>query len=383
MPDLKSDLTRTILAIFSIGVLAAATLWVLRPFLPALVWATLIVVPTWGPMRAIERFLWGSRVLAVAVMTSVLVLALLVPLSAATITIVANSDTIIGWTRSLDTLQLPAAPPWLEQLPLVGSQVATAWNDIAVRGLDELAHRVAPYAQQVLVWFLGELRSLGLLALQFVLTVIITAALYGTGERVVEYVRRFGWRLAGEHGERVVALAGQAIRGVALGIVVTAFIQAVLGGIGFAIAGIPFAAVFTVLMFILAVAQIGAAPVVALAALWLFRRGDINWAIAMGFWTIVVGGIDNIIRPVLIRRGLDLPLLLIFAGVIGGLLAFGLAGLFIGPVVLAVSFTLMKAWIGEAPTMPDTGAGTSTTSASFSSSSDKPARKGREEKEEP
>jgi predicted PurR-regulated permease PerM len=144
-------------------------------------------------------------------------------------------------------------------------------------------------------------------------------------------------------------LAGQAIRAVALGVVVTALVQSVIGGIGLAIAGIPFAAVLTALMFLLAVAQIGAGPVLACATVWMYWTGENGWGTALLVLTIVVGSLDNILRPILIRQGADLPLLLIFAGVIGGLITFGLVGLFVGPVVLAVTYTLLDSWIREQP----------------------------------
>ena len=144
-------------------------------------------------------------------------------------------------------------------------------------------------------------------------------------------------------------LAGQAIRGVALGVVVTALVQSVLGGIGLAIAGVPFAAMLTAVMFMLALAQIGPLPVLIGALAWLWWQGHTAWFVVLLIVTIAVGSLDNILRPILIRKGADLPLLLIFAGVIGGLFAFGLLGLFVGPVLLAVAYTLLDAWVSEVP----------------------------------
>ena len=187
------------------------------------------------------------------------------------------------------------------------------------------------------------------MTLQFLLIIVISAILYMTGDDAARWVRRFGRRLAGERGDHVVRIAGLAIRGVALGVVVTAFVQSVLGGIGLAIAGVPFAAVLTALMFMLALAQIGAVPVLLGGLAWLWWQGDTGWFVALLVWTIVVGSLDNILRPVLIKKGADLPLLLIFAGVIGGLVAFGLLGLFVGPVLLAVAYTLLDTWVAEAP----------------------------------
>jgi predicted PurR-regulated permease PerM len=160
-------------------------------------------------------------------------------------------------------------------------------------------------------------------------------------------VRDFANRLAGERGVGAVKLAGQAIRAVALGVVVTAVVQTLLAGIGLAAAGVPFAGLLSAVMLLLAVAQIGVVPVMLCAIGWLYWKDHAGIAAALLVWTVLVGTVDNVLRPLLIRQGANLPLLLIFAGVIGGLLAFGLVGLFVGPVILAVSYTLLLAWIDE------------------------------------
>ena len=133
----------------------------------------------------------------------------------------------------------------------------------------------------------------------------------------------------------------------ALGVVVTAVAQSVLGGIGLAVAGVPFASLLTALMFILCLAQIGPGLVLIPAVIWMYYAGNALWATVLLVFTIVAGTMDNFLRPFLIRKGADLPLLLILAGVIGGLLATGLLGIFIGPTVLAVGYTLLNAWMDE------------------------------------
>jgi predicted PurR-regulated permease PerM len=147
----------------------------------------------------------------------------------------------------------------------------------------------------------------------------------------------------------VTVLAGKAIRGVALGVGLTALAQSVLGGIGLAVAGVPAATVLTAVMLLLCIAQLGPGLVLIPAVIWLFWSGETLWGSLLLIWTVIVGTMDNFLRPILIRKGADLPLLLIFAGVIGGLLAFGIIGLFIGPVVLAVTYTLLGAWVADTP----------------------------------
>jgi predicted PurR-regulated permease PerM len=171
--------------------------------------------------------------------------------------------------------------------------------------------------------------------------------MYAGGERATAAAQRFGYRLAGERGEQSVLLAGQAIRSVALGVVVTAIAQSVLGGVGIALAGVPFAPVLTAIMFMLCIAQLGPLPVLVPVVIWLYWSGESGWGTFALVWTIVVGSLDSILRPFLIRKGAHLPLVLLLAGVIGGLIAFGLVGIFLGPVVLAVGYTLLQSWMAE------------------------------------
>jgi predicted PurR-regulated permease PerM len=345
----RQDLTHTTLAVLFIGGLIAAAFWILRPFLGALIWAAMIVVATWPLMMRAQRLLWGKRALAVAVMLVVMLLVFVLPFVLAAGSIIDHADQIIAWAKSLGTLELPMPPDWLQSLPFVGEKLDALWRVYAASGMAELAALLQPYATGLLSWFAAQAGQFGLVGVQFLLTVILAGVLYAQGEDAQSFVQRFFRRLAGQRGEAVVVLAGQAIRAVALGVVVTALVQSVIGGIGLAVAGVPFAPVLTAVMFLLAVAQIGAAPILFCAAVWLYWNDATAWAIAMLVWTILVGSLDNILRPFLIRQGADLPLLLIFAGVIGGLITFGLVGLFVGPVVLAVAYTLLDSWIQDRP----------------------------------
>ena len=345
----QRDLTHTTLAVLFIGGLITAAFWILQPFLAALIWAAMIVVATWPLMLRVQRWLWGKRALAIAVMIVVLLLVFVIPIALAANSIISHADQILDWAKSLGTLKLPPPPDWLQGLPFVGEKLASMWREYAATGMAELAATLQPYTSALLHWFAAQAGEFGLIGLQFLLTIVLAGILYAQGEDALAFVQRFLRRLAGERGAAVVVLAGQAIRAVALGVVVTALVQSVMGGIGLAIAGVPFAAVLTAAMFLLAVAQIGAGPILACATLWMYWTGDTPWAIALLVWTIVVGSLDNILRPILIRQGADLPLLLIFAGVIGGLISLGLVGLFVGPVVLAVAYTLLDSWSKDLP----------------------------------
>lgn len=338
----EQDLARIVLSVIVIGGLMAATFWVLHPFLGAIIWAVMIVVATWPPMLKVERMAGGRRWAAVTVMSLALLLVLVVPLSAAIGTVVGHSDDILGWVKGLRAYDIPSPPAWLEGLPLAGPRLASAWREAAAQGIEV----ITPYASDVTRWFVAQLGNFGALFLQLLLTIIASGVLYAYGEDAADWALRFGSRLGGERGAAAVRLSGQAIRSVARGVVVTAVVQALIGGIGLWIAGVPFAALLTALMFLLAIAQIGAVPVLVCAVIWLYWSGAVGAGTFLLVVTVVAGALDNILRPLLIKQGAaELPLLLIFVGVIGGLISFGLIGIFIGPLVLAVTHTLLRAWL--------------------------------------
>ena len=239
--EAPSELTRTTLAVLFVGGLIAASFWILWPFLPAIIWATTLVVATWPIMLHVQLRLWHKRGLAVAVMTVALLVIFVLPFWLAIATITEHFDRIAGWAASLATFQLPPPPHWLAGLPFFGAYAASLWASAAASGIEPLMAKAAPYAGGAAAWFVGALGGFGVLFVQFVLTVIIAVILYGSGEHAASLARRFGRRLAGERGEQSVLLAGQAIRSVALGVVVTAVGQSVLGGLGLALAGVPFA----------------------------------------------------------------------------------------------------------------------------------------------
>ena len=354
----RPDLARVVLAVLFLCALILTSVWILLPFLGALVWATTIVVATWPVLLSLQKVLWGKRGLAVAVLSLVLLGIVFVPFLAAVGTVVANADDVAEKAKALATVEVPAVPPdWLAKLPLVGGKLAGTWKQHGGKALSEMTSVVAPYAAKGAKWFAAQVGSIGLSLLHFLMTVVVAAVLYAKGEEAATRVRRFGRRLAGERGDAVVRLAGQAIRGIALGVVVTAIAQSLLGGLGLFVAGIPFAGALTALMLILCIAQVGPILVLLPAVAYLFWDGQTGWGAFLLAWTLVVGTMDNVLRPYLIRKGAVLPLVLVFAGVLGGLMMFGLIGIFVGPVVLAVAHTLLEAWAMEADETPAAKAG--------------------------
>lgn len=341
------DSTRTTLKILFICLLIAAGFWTIRPFLTPLIWAVIIAVATWPAMLKVQVFLRGKRWAAVTVMSLGLLLLLVVPLMFAVTTFIDKSDEIMEWIRSLSTRTISEPPPLLENIPGVGPWLADKWRHAASASSQEISARLVPFSKKIVAWFISQAGNVGVMILHFLLTVIIAAVLYANGETASRGALLLARRLADENGEQTLVLAAKAIRGVALGVVLTALIQTAIAGTGLAIAGVPAYQLLTAIIFMFCIAQIGPILILVPAVIWMYWSGQTLWGTVLLVFSIVAITIDNFIRPFLIRKGVELPLLLIFAGVIGGLVAFGIIGLFIGPVVLAVIYTLLQAWVKE------------------------------------
>lgn len=343
----RADPTRLMMMLFFVGGLMLCSLWVMRPFLPATIWATTIVVAVWPLLLKLQRLLWGSRGLAVSLMTLIVVVLFVVPFWLAVVTILNHIDSLVGLAHTAITFRLPAPPDWLDEIPLVGQKLTDAWTKFEGQGLTKVLPSATPYIGSVAQWFLGTIGSFGRLLVQFILTTVIVAIMSTHGEIGAELAAGFGHRLGGERGQQMVVLAGRSIRAVALGVMLTSLVDAVVGGIGMVITGVPLASVLTAVMFIFCVAQVGPGIVLIPADIWMFVSGRYWMASVLLVFTIAAIIIDNLMRPLLIRKEANLPILLVLVGVLGGLGAFGLIGLFIGPAVLAVSYTMFRAWIAE------------------------------------
>jgi predicted PurR-regulated permease PerM len=242
---------------------------------------------------------------------------------------------------------LPPLPHWLVSIPWLGQALEDFRSDLAARGPEGLAELLRPYARSAASWTVTVTGGVGVIAVHFLLTVILSAILYAQGELAADGVIAFARRIGGDRAEQTVRLAASAARGVALGVVVTALVQSLLAGLALWVSGVPRAGVLLAITFVLCVAQLGPLPVLVPAVVWVFWSGNVAWGIALAVCTVIIAVIDNVMKPLLIRRGVDLPLLLLIAGVIGGLIGFGVVGLFIGPVLLAVTYTLLVAWVRD------------------------------------
>lgn len=350
MANAQRDLTRTLLGVLCIGLLIVAALWIVRPFVAAAIWAMTIVVVTWPLMLRVQARLWNYRALAVTSMVIALILLFVIPLTLAVGAIVANAGAIVDQIRWITNTPIPPPPQWVAQLPFIGGALATAWRDASATGVEGLVTYLVPYVPSAggfTAWLFAEIGNAGYLIIQLFLIPVFAGFMYLYGERYASTLLRFAFRLGGRQAEALIILAGHAIRGVALGVGLTALIQSALGGVGLALAGVPFAGLLTVVLLVLCIAQIGMLVVLIPAVIWVFWSGDLAWGMFLLIWSIAASMLDTWLRPLLVSRSANLPLLLIFVGVIGGFVAFGVLGIFVGPVVLAVAYTFLKTWVEE------------------------------------
>ena len=347
MQSEANDITRVVLFVLVIGALLAGSAWTLLPFLNGMIWATTIAVATWPTLLRVQRLTGGRRPLAVAIMTLLMLLVFIVPITLAIGTLLEAADRSPAVMNDFLASGLGPPPPWMTNVPLVGDQVAEKWQTISAGGPGALAATVQPYALAAASWAIAVTGGFGRLTVLILLTIVLVTILYSQGETAARGALAFAHRLGGEAGERTLRLAGQAIRSVALGVVLTALVQSLLAGLGLYFCGIPHPGFLTAIAFVLGIAQLGPVLVLAPSVIWLYWSGSTGWATALLIWSLPVAALDNVMRPVLIRRGVQLPLLLIVAGVIGGLISFGVVGLFVGPIVLAATYTLAKDWVAR------------------------------------
>lgn len=355
-----SEPVRTALRLVVVGSLLLAVLYILRPFLPSLLWSAFIVISAWPGLAWLQqRFHW-NRLACTLLLALILIGALIGPLLAGITALVTHSETLIVDAKAAIE-KIPAEPPAaLADLPLVGSGLANQWRE-AVDNTQSLRARLAPELQKSSRWLFRQVGTVGALFLQLLLVVVFSLVFYVNATTLDALTERIARRIGGEQALQARDQARQAIRSVALGVVLTAIIQSALALVGLLLVGAPLAVLITFICFLLAIAQIGAAPPLLVVAGWLYwGQGDTGWALFMVVWgLLVVGGLDNILRPLLITRGIRMPLTLVFAGVIGGLLAFGLIGIFLGPTLVVIAHTLLLAWLQEPhsdqePAMPTT-----------------------------
>jgi predicted PurR-regulated permease PerM len=335
-------------AAIRIGVLAVIFLWslqIIRPFVQIVLWAIILAVAVYPLYSGLARRLGGRTKLSAVLITAVALAILLVPswqFFGATV----DEARDVGAKAEAGTLRVPPPPDGVRDWPVVGERTYAFWNG-AARDLDSTLERLQPELASFGRWALSALAGLAGTVLQFFVSILIAGVLLSTGEKGREFSVKFATRLAGPQGEDFVRLTVMTIRSVFQGVLGIAVIQSALAAIGFLFIGVPGAMVWALLVMILAVMQLPPLLVIAPVIVWAFATQSTTAAVIFLVYGGFVSISDTFLKPLLLGRGVDVPMLVILLGAIGGMIMSGIIGLFVGAVVLAVAYQLMMAWLEQ------------------------------------
>ena len=336
--------------VIRLAVLGLFTYWsvtLIAPFFPVLVWAVILTVALYPAFRRLSARLGGRRGLAALILTLISLAVVGGPIALLAASLVETLSALAASLRA-GTLHLPQMPAGVADLPLIGKPVADFWQLAAENMQDALA----PYESTLRPAagaFLGRLAAVGGTLLLFLLSVVLSGFLFLPGPRLADAARQFARRIIRPRGEHFIDLAGATIRGVSRGVIGVAFLQSIWVGIALVGAGVPGAGLIAFAVLVLCIVQIGPALVVLPIIVWAWMTLSVGAALALTVVLVPVIVIDNVLKPILISRGLTTPMLVILIGVVGGTIGYGLMGLFLGPIVLAVFYELVVAWVRLEP----------------------------------
>jgi predicted PurR-regulated permease PerM len=338
-----------VLVLAVLATLIVASLVVLEPFALILMWAVFLAVTFWPLQTWLTERLGGRRRLAAGLVVVLLAVVLVAPLTVAAVASVPSVKAVSALIGDPARWRVPAPPGWLDGVPFIGHDAHVLWASAqhdAGATLEAYKGDLARAAS----WTLQRVVGIGVTLVKLFLAAIITWPILAGGAKGPEMLRQLASRLGGERAVGLLEQAGRTIRSVSLGVIGTALLAATLQTGGLLVAGVPYAPLLGVVSFVLATMQVGTTPVWVGALLWLASGGEVGWAVFTAVWGLALNAVvGNLLGPWLISRGTGLPLTVIFLGVLGGLLSWGLVGVFVGPTLLGVVWTLLRGWLAPQP----------------------------------
>ena len=331
-----------------LGLLAFLLYWsfvIVRPFIPILAWSLVLTVGLYPLYNWLSVVLGGRPMLAAVIITVINLLIVIGPVTWLGLGLIDGLQSFAA-QLSAGSLAVPSPPAGVKDWPIVGAQIYTLW-DHASTNLGAALRELAPYLKSLAGPVLAFAGGAGVGTLKFVLSLVLAGFLFPYGTRLVAALRRIQARLVAQGSQDFVALAGLTIRTVSQGVIGVAILQSLLAGIGLKLAGVAHAGVLAFAVLVFGILQIGAGPILIPVTIWIWATTNFTPALLITIYLVVVGLADNVLKPMLMGRGLNTPMLVIFIGVLGGTLAHGIVGLFIGPIILAVAWELMMAWIRD------------------------------------
>jgi predicted PurR-regulated permease PerM len=345
--DEKVFVNRALEAAIRIGLVVLLVAWcfqIVRPFIVPVVWGIIIAVAVYPGYRRLLSAMGGRGGLSAVVCTFLLLVLFIVPALLLVGTLI-DSAKLLAKDLSNGTISIPLPPENIHAWPIIGKPLARFWH-LASTNLRNALTEIAPQLKSVGSWLLSAAAGALFGVLQFIFAIIIAGVLLSRSKGGNDVAESVAARLAGERGADFVSLATATVRSVTRGILGVALIQSLLAGLGFLVVGIPAAGLLAMICLFLAVIQVGPGLVIIPTIIYVFLTSDTLPAVMFMIWSIFVTLIDNILKPLLLGRGVDVPMVVIFIGAIGGFLSSGIIGLFVGPILLALGYRLFSAWVG-------------------------------------
>jgi predicted PurR-regulated permease PerM len=342
--SLDAKVTDLVIRLAIVGIFAYFALTLLAPFAIMVIWAVILAVALYPAFAALRKLLGGRGGLAATLITLLGLVIVVGPLAAITVNL---ADTTLNLVANFEnqTVTVPRPPEAVRDWPVIGDRVHAAWS-LASTNLEAAVKRFGPPLLQAAGGIVGKIAGVGFGMLGFAVSVLIAGFLFIPGPRLGEVIKTFARRIADDRGAQFVDLAGATIRNISRGVIGVALLQALLTGLILSVFGIPAAGFLAFLVLLFCIVQVGPLPVVLPLIIWAWTAMDTGPALLLTLLLVVIPVIDNVLKPILMARGLSTPMLVILLGVIGGTVSYGLIGLFLGPILLGIFYELVKAWVG-------------------------------------
>ncbi len=342
----KIFISKALEATIRIGVVVLLAIWsfqIFKPFLAPVLWGIIIAIASYSVYSRLKGMLGGRDGLAATVFTLLALALLITPTVMLSESVLVSAQTL---SRNLEagTVHVPPPPESVAGWPIIGERLNEFWS-LASQNLDAALERIKPQLKAFSSWTVAKAAGAGLGILQFVIAIIIAGVLLAHASGGYRVARAIFTRLADQRGDELVDLATNTVRSVARGILGIALIQSLLAGVGMIAVGVPAAGLWSLLVLLLAVVQLPALIVLAPVIVYVFSTATTVVAIIFMIWSILVALSDSVLKPLLLGRGVDVPMLVIFIGAIGGMIVNGIIGLFVGPIILAITYTLFLEWL--------------------------------------
>ena len=331
-----------------IGLIALLVIWcfqVVRPFIQPIVWGIILAIAVRPAHLRLGRVMGGRERLAATILVVGSLLLLIVPSVMITTSLVESATELAGKLEEGE-IKVPPPPAAVADWPIVGERLHALWST-ASRNLEAALGQATPLLKAMGHWILSSAAAAGFGIVMFALSIVIAGVLLSYGDRATDRARRIARRLVQERGDELVKLTGDTVESVTRGILGVALIQGLLAGIGLLVAGVPAAGLWALLVLLMAVVQIPTVLLLGPIIVYVFATSSTVIAVLFAIWSTAVGLSDNVLKPMLLGRGVDVPMLVIFMGAIGGFILEGIIGLFVGAVLLAVGSKLLQLWLED------------------------------------